>query len=42
MHACAQPTKYQSAVYIIDLPTCFDCFMPEVYYKISLQTIIQV
>lgn len=41
MHACAQPTKYQSAVYI-DLPTCFDCFMPEVYYKISLQTIIQV
>lgn len=39
MHVCAQPTKYQSAVYI-DLPTCFD--WPEVYYKISLQTIIQV
>lgn len=31
MHACAQPTKYQSGVYI-DLPTgtCFDCSMPEV------------
>lgn len=41
MHACAQPTKYQSAVHI-DLPTCFHCFMPEVYYNIYINRILTV